>query len=131
MIELRPMDYVRGALFNALHSGLTLDDVCRMSANADSPEAFDRAVNILASVTPNHATKPSRARKTGIVGYLQFLWQLARNGFMGELHSYNPDRHNAGHSMVKESIGTTAGRFTARITIPAILALAIYHAWVM
>ncbi len=49
--SLNPMDYVRGALLNGLHSGLTLDDVCRMAANADSPEAFDRAVNMLASVT--------------------------------------------------------------------------------
>lgn len=51
-LDLTAMDYVRGALFNALHSGLTLDDVCRMSANAHSPEAFDRAVNMLASVMP-------------------------------------------------------------------------------
>ncbi len=51
-ITLAPMDYVRGALFNAMHSGLTLDDVCRMAANADSPEAFDHAVNTLAQTVP-------------------------------------------------------------------------------
>jgi hypothetical protein len=49
---LTPMDYVRGALFNALHAGLDLDEVAAMACNAETPEDFDRAVNMLAMATP-------------------------------------------------------------------------------
>lgn len=46
------MDYVRGALFNAFASGLTLEEVAAMAVNAETPEDFDRAVNMLAMATP-------------------------------------------------------------------------------
>ena len=53
VLTLTPMDYVRGALFNALYSGLTLDDVCKMAAHAETPDAFDHAVNALAETVPD------------------------------------------------------------------------------
>ena len=42
-----PMDYIRDALANALHSGLTLEDVLEASIYADDVEAFNEAVNVL------------------------------------------------------------------------------------
>jgi len=47
MIELSNMDWVRAALANAQTEGLSLDDVLAMAEHADTPEAFDRAVNEL------------------------------------------------------------------------------------
>ncbi len=50
--ELGPMAYVNSALFNALYSGLSLQDVCNVAENAATPEAFDHAVNLLAQTVP-------------------------------------------------------------------------------
>lgn len=47
------MDYTRAALANAAASGLTLADVMQAAEHAATPEAFDRAVNILGDATPD------------------------------------------------------------------------------
>ena len=52
MMQLTPMDWIRAALYNAAASGLTFDDVCRMSEHADTPQDFDAAINALAMATP-------------------------------------------------------------------------------
>ena len=41
------MDMLRSALFNALASGLTLEDVCRASEHAADIEDMDDAISIL------------------------------------------------------------------------------------
>lgn len=46
-IQLEQIDWVKSALFNAMHSGLTLEDVCEASRHAESAEAFDEAISFL------------------------------------------------------------------------------------
>ena len=48
MFELTDMDYVRGAIVNAILEEMTLSDLWECAANARDPESFDNAVNILA-----------------------------------------------------------------------------------
>lgn len=52
-MELTDMDYIRGALYNAIASGLTLQEVTDMAEHADTPQDFDEAVNIFSTATPN------------------------------------------------------------------------------
>lgn len=50
------MDLVVDAIANAMHSGLTLEDVLEVAMYADDAEAFNRAVNLLGlSVLPFEA----------------------------------------------------------------------------
>ena len=51
-LNLTHMDYIRGAIANALADGLDLADVWAMAEHAETPEAFDRAVNDLIYATP-------------------------------------------------------------------------------
>lgn len=51
-MHLTPMQYFNSALGNAYASGLTLEDVQAMAEHADTPEAFDHAVNMLAEAMP-------------------------------------------------------------------------------
>ena len=48
MFELTDMDYVRGAIVNAMLEEMTLSDLWECAANAQDTESFDNAVNILA-----------------------------------------------------------------------------------
>jgi len=48
-MHLTSMDYTRAALLNALHEGMTLQDVYAMAEHAQTPQSFDRAVNVLAN----------------------------------------------------------------------------------
>lgn len=47
MDELTDMQVVCAALFDALHSGLTLADVCEASRHADCVDCFDEAISLL------------------------------------------------------------------------------------
>ena len=53
MIELTPMDYIRGALANGLASGLDLEDVIECAIYAETAEDFDDAVNLLGLAVDN------------------------------------------------------------------------------
>ena len=48
MFELTDMDYVRGAIANAMLEEMTLSDLWECAAYARDTEAFDEAVNLLA-----------------------------------------------------------------------------------
>jgi len=50
------MDFVRSALNNALHEGMTLEDVCRMAEFAETTADFDYAVNELTETMPRDIT---------------------------------------------------------------------------
>ena len=49
---LTSMDYIRSALCNAAASGLDLGDVLEMAIHAETPEAFDDAINMLGCAAP-------------------------------------------------------------------------------
>ena len=53
-MDLAPMDYVRGALCNAIAEGLTVRDLYAMAEHAETCERFDNAVNELASASPDY-----------------------------------------------------------------------------
>ena len=112
LITLTPMDYVRGALENALESGLTLDDVCRMAANADSPEAFDLAVNMLAQTLPVHNG-----------AYAEFNYRMTKKAvrYLGDDAGQWEKWERAAHR--------TSVRIFAVICV--MVMGAIYQAWVM
>ena len=44
--DLQPIDYVMTALENALHSGMTLEDVVELGTHAKSIAALDRAISL-------------------------------------------------------------------------------------
>jgi hypothetical protein len=111
-ITLAPMDYVRGALENALHSGLTLDDVCSMAANADTPDDFDHAVNMLAQAVPQDASQAK----------MPFDLMLDQSAGIAASQS--------GRAL-GEKHGAILGRFVASLTIAALVIFAIYQAWAM
>jgi len=50
MFKLEPMDYVRGAIANALAEGMTVEDLLYCSTHAKSTKDFDTAVNLLAQM---------------------------------------------------------------------------------
>ena len=50
MFKLSEMDYVRGALANALSEDMTLIDLWQCSIHAKNTEDFDKAVNLLAQM---------------------------------------------------------------------------------
>lgn len=50
MFKLSDMDYVRGAIANALAEDMTLTDLWKCAAHANSAEDFDKAVNLLAQM---------------------------------------------------------------------------------
>ncbi len=50
MFELSEMDYVRGAIANALAEDMTLIDLWQCSIHAENTEDFDNAVNLLAQM---------------------------------------------------------------------------------
>ena len=49
-LELSDMDYVRGAIANALAEDMTLADLWKCAAHAKNAEDFDKAVNLLAQM---------------------------------------------------------------------------------
>jgi len=51
-MDLTPMDYVRAAIYNAAASGLTFADFAEAASHADTPKAFDAAINLLGLGTP-------------------------------------------------------------------------------
>jgi len=50
-LDLTAMSWVRAALTNALVEGLEIEDVAMMAEHADTPQAFDEAVNELVRAT--------------------------------------------------------------------------------
>lgn len=50
MFKLSDMDYVRGAIANAMAEDMTLDDLWKCAAHAKDVEDFDKAVNLLAQM---------------------------------------------------------------------------------
>ena len=54
MDDLRPMDYVRGALANAIAEGLDLIDLFSMAEHARTCAEWDTAVNELVQATCNN-----------------------------------------------------------------------------
>lgn len=52
-LVLTPMDTVRSAIANAQATGLNIVDLARCAEHAETCEAFDDAVNLLAEATPN------------------------------------------------------------------------------
>ena len=55
-MNLTAMDYIRAALANAIASNLSLTDAARMAEHATTPQEFDKAVNMLATATPQRQT---------------------------------------------------------------------------
>ena len=49
-IDLTDMDYVRGAIANAMAEGMALSDLWECAAHAENCEVFDTAVNLLAQM---------------------------------------------------------------------------------
>lgn len=49
------MDWIRGAILNALHEGFTIKDLWHMAEHAQTPRDFDNAVNILTTTTQHDA----------------------------------------------------------------------------
>lgn len=56
MIDITDMDYIRGALANALCEDMSLADVYRCAEHAETPNAFDDAVNVLAQTMDSGET---------------------------------------------------------------------------
>ena len=52
MTDLTEMDYVRGALANAVFEGLTVYDLIRMAEHAQTAQQFENAVNELTETMP-------------------------------------------------------------------------------
>ena len=52
-LTLTEMDYVRAAIAQARAVGLNLNDVAFCAEHATDGEAFDRAIDELAQMTPN------------------------------------------------------------------------------
>lgn len=52
-MNLTPMDLVRGAIANAIAEGLDIVDLWAASEHAETPEDFDRAVNLLVTSLPD------------------------------------------------------------------------------
>lgn len=46
-MHLKPMDYTRAAIANALAEGMTLTDLWAAAEHAQTPQAFDEALNML------------------------------------------------------------------------------------
>lgn len=53
MFKLSDMDYVRGAIANALAEDMTLNDLWKCAAHAKTTADFDTAVNLLAQMVEN------------------------------------------------------------------------------
>lgn len=53
-MDLPPIEWVRGAIYNALIEGMTVEDLWRMAEHAASCEAFDDAVNELSVTSPDY-----------------------------------------------------------------------------
>lgn len=51
-MNLTPMAYVRGAIVNAMLEDMSLEDLFAAAEHAETCEAFDEAVNILAQTVP-------------------------------------------------------------------------------
>jgi hypothetical protein len=64
-MNIRPMDYVRAALYNAAASGLTFADIVEAAVHADTPQDFDNAVNMLGLAT---STETDEAQPNGSPG---------------------------------------------------------------
>lgn len=60
-MHITAMDYTRAAILNALHEGMTLDDLWRASEHAATPQDFDRAVNTLAQTQGAQHAGPTKA----------------------------------------------------------------------
>jgi|TARA_R110000868_G_scaffold205945_1_gene454653 hypothetical protein len=50
MFKLSDMDYVRGAIANALAEDMTLADLWQCAAHAKTAEDFDKAINLFAQM---------------------------------------------------------------------------------
>jgi hypothetical protein len=53
-MNLTPMDYVRGALCNAMAENMTVEDLYRMAEYAETCERWDNAVNELTQASPDY-----------------------------------------------------------------------------
>lgn len=52
MIQVTPMDWIRAAICNGIVEGMDILDLWACAENAETPEAFDKAVNELAAMLP-------------------------------------------------------------------------------
>jgi hypothetical protein len=59
-MTLTPMDYIRAAIAQASHNGVTSSQLMACAEHAATPEAFDNAVNLLVhSLLDDPARVPS------------------------------------------------------------------------